>query len=38
MKFKCDKCGYEFENEDFPDENFACPNCGAIDGTFSIIN
>ena len=36
MKFKCDKCGAEFDSDDFPDEGFACPECGATDGTFSI--
>ncbi len=37
MKFKCDKCGAEFDSDDFPDEVFACPECGATDGTFSIV-
>ncbi len=37
MKFKCDKCGHEFELEDFPDEAFKCPGCGKNDLTFSLI-
>ena len=37
MKFKCDKCGHEFESDDLPDEGQACPGCGDIDCTFSII-
>lgn len=36
MKWKCDKCGHIFDLDDFPDEGFACPSCGATDGTFSI--
>lgn len=36
MKFKCDKCGHEFELDDFPDEGFSCPGCGDSDSTFSI--
>ena len=37
LSCECDKCGHEFDNDDFPDEGFACPECGATDGTFSII-
>ena len=37
MKFKCDKCGHEFDNDDFPEEGFKCPGCSADDGTFSIL-
>ena len=37
MKFKCDKCGNEFDHDDFPEEGFKCPSCGADDGTFSIL-
>ncbi len=33
-QWKCDKCGAEFNFEDFPDE---CPECKAKDGTFSLI-
>ncbi len=37
MHFKCDKCGGEFDKDDLPDEGEVCPECGATDGTFSII-
>ena len=32
--WKCDKCGHEFDLDDFPEE---CPSCKADDGTFSLI-
>jgi rubrerythrin len=32
--WKCDKCEAEFELEEIPEE---CPECGATDGTFSLI-
>jgi len=37
MKFKCDKCGQEFNSDDFPEEGFKCPKCGAQDSTFSLV-
>lgn len=37
MKFKCDKCGHEFESDGFPEEGFKCPGCGSEDATFSIV-
>ena len=37
MKFKCDKCGAEFEKDDFPKEGEPCPECGTTDGTFSLV-
>ena len=38
VKWKCDKCGYEFELDDFPDdEGFKCPGCGDIDCTFTLL-
>jgi len=35
VKWKCDKCGSNFDLEDIPEK---CPNCGAEDGTFSIVD
>lgn len=37
MRFKCDKCGYEFDLDDFPDEGFKCPGCGGEDCTFTLL-
>lgn len=35
MKWKCDKCGHEFSEDDIPSK---CPGCGAEDGTFSMVD
>ena len=37
MLWKCDKCGAEFELDDFPEEDISCPDCGADNGTFSLL-
>jgi rubrerythrin len=37
LKWKCDKCGYEFDSDDFPEEGFKCPGCGDEDCSFSIL-
>jgi rubrerythrin len=34
MMWKCDTCGAIFDIIDIPQE---CPECGANDGTFSLI-
>ncbi len=34
VKFKCEKCGAEFEAEDFPEK---CPKCGKEDATFKLL-
>lgn len=35
MKWKCDKCGATFDLEDIPEK---CPECGAEDSTFSLVD
>ena len=35
MNWKCDKCGHDFDLDDFPEK---CPSCGAEDGTFSMVD
>jgi rubrerythrin len=35
MKWKCDNCGAIFDLADIPNE---CLECGANDGTFSLID
>ncbi|MFX1489104.1 MAG: rubredoxin [Promethearchaeota archaeon] len=37
MKFVCDSCGYEFELDDFPDEEFKCPGCESEECSFSLL-
>ncbi len=37
MLWKCDKCGAEFELDEIPEEDFSFPDCGADDGTFSLL-
>ena len=37
MLWKCDNCSAEFELDDFQEEDFSCPGCGADDGTFSLL-
>jgi rubrerythrin len=34
MVWKCDKCGAKFDLEDIPEK---CPECGAEDDTFSLL-
>ena len=36
MLWKCDKCGHEFNSEDFPEEGFKCPGCEDTDCTFTL--
>ncbi|MFW9876186.1 MAG: rubredoxin-like domain-containing protein [Candidatus Thorarchaeota archaeon] len=38
MKWKCDNCGYEFESDNFPEEDFKCPSCGDSNCTFSLVD
>jgi len=38
LKWKCDKCGNEFELEDFPEEDFKCPGCVVDDCSFSLAD
>ena len=33
--WKCDECGATFDSEDIPEK---CPECGAEDGTFSLVD
>jgi len=35
MMWKCDECGATFDLTDIPK---TCPECGANDGTFSLID
>jgi len=35
MRWKCDKCGATFHLEDIPEK---CLECGAEDGTFSLVD
>jgi len=35
LRWKCDKCGAVFDLDDIPEK---CPECGAEDGTFSMID
>jgi len=37
LKWKCDKCGHEFNSDDFPDEGFKCQGCGGEDCSFSLL-
>ncbi|MBA7615120.1 hypothetical protein ES703_22397 [subsurface metagenome] len=37
LKWKCDKCGHEFDSDDFPEEGFKCPGCGGEDCSFSLL-
>jgi len=34
LAWQCDKCGFEFDLDDIPEE---CPNCGESEGTFSLV-
>lgn len=38
LKLICDKCGHEFDLEDFPEEDFKCPGCGDDECTFSLAD
>ena len=34
MSWKCDKCGFLFNEDDIPEK---CPQCGTDNGTFSLV-
>jgi len=38
LKWKCDKCGHEFDLDDFPEEDFICPGCGDEECTFILAD
>jgi rubredoxin len=39
MKYKCDKCGWVYDGDDFKGEpdSFKCPECGAPKSDFSAV-